>query len=386
LGLQTISRSRSQSIGYSHVVTPPTLSHRALNRATLARQMLLERKSLDPVRATERLLAIQAQEPRPPFLALWTRLKGFRREALDAALKRRDVVRATAMRATLHLMQRADYLAFRTPMQAALDRGLGGVRDRTGDTDMAAVLAEAGRFFATGPQTFEALRSHLTSSFPRADERAIAYGVRLQVPLVQIPETSRWSYAPGGTFTTAVAWLNEPPGTESAPHALALRYLAALGPATVADLQSWTGLPALRAAVDELRPRLRTFRDPNGRELFDLPRAPRPAEDVSAPVRFLPEFDNLILGHADRARVIADAHRPRLRTKNLRVPATFLVDGTVAGLWRIERKGVKARLLAEPFARIQRSVHEELEKEGEALLRFAEEDAQSFDVELVKPA
>jgi hypothetical protein len=342
------------------------LSRRALNRATLARQMLLKREKVKPMAAVERLLALQAQLARPPFIALWSRLEGFRREDLVAAIEKRELVRATMMRGTLHLMTRKDYLAFRAAMQPMLSAGLKRVGDRLKDLDVEAMVAAGRGFFGESPRTFEAFREHLLARDPKCDERAIGYTVRMHLPLIQVPAAGPWGYPASSDFALADSYLDKPVGKDSTPHKLALRYFAAFGPASVADLQSWTGLQSLRAVVDELRPKLRVFRDEAGRELFDVPNGPRPGEDVEAPVRFLPEFDNVLLGYADRARIIDDVHRPKVITKNLRVLPVFLVDGRVAGSWSIDKKKLKI----EPFGKLRPADRKAVDEEGERLLRF----------------
>jgi hypothetical protein len=314
------------------------LSQRALNRAFLARQMLLKREKIKVLPAIERLVALQAQLARPPLIALWSRLENFR----AADLAKADVVRATMMRGTLHLMSRRDYIAFRPAMQPMLNK----LVRRGAEVD----LDDARKFFRQ-PRTFDAFREHLLARDPKCDERAIAYAVRLQLPLSQ---------SESGDFT----FFDQPLSADSTPHALALRYFAAFGPATVADLQSWTGLQSLRNVVKELD--LVTFKDENGRELLDLSKAPRPSEDVEAPVRLLPDFDNAVLGHADRSRIIDDKDRAKVVTKNLRVLPTFLVDGRVAGTWSLEKKNVKL----EPFGKLRAADRAALEEESERLAQF----------------
>jgi hypothetical protein len=334
------------------------LTIRALNRATLARQMLLAREKVKVVAAIERLAGMQAQLARPPFIGLWTRIEGFKRDDLRKAIAKRDVVRATMMRGTIHLMSRRDYLAFRAPLQPMLTRALR--TPATFDPD------EARAFFAE-PRTFDDLRKHLLQRDPKADERAIAYAIRMHLPLIQVPTDAEWSYPGQAGFTVVESWLGESIADDAKPHALALRYFAAFGPASVADLQSWSGLGAMKSVVEELRPKLRVFRDASGKELFDLPKAPRPDEETPAPVRFLPEYDNLLLAFADRSRIIAAEHRPRIFTPNLVVPPTFLVDGFVAGTWKIERKEVKL----DPFVKLSKKTRDELMNEAMDLVALS---------------
>ena len=354
-----------------------TLTTRQLNRATLARQMLLARETATAVAAVERLAGMQAQLAKPPFVGLWTRIEGFQRGDLLKPLQRREIIRATAMRGTLHLMSAADYLALRGPLHPMLIKGLQAIlRERAQNLDMDGLQAEARAFFGGKPATFDALRNHLKAKNPEADERAMAYAIRMHLPLVQVPTDDPWGFPAASDFALADDWLGKKVPTGEAPaHTLVRRYLAAFGPATPRDAQVWSGLQSLRQAFEELRPELATVRDERKRELFDLPDAPRPGEDTPAPVRFLPEFDNLVLAHDDRTRVIADEHRPKVTLKNLQVRATFLVDGFVAGTWKVERKKKTATLVLEPFGKLLKKTVAELEREGTALLRFVEEDA-----------
>jgi Winged helix DNA-binding domain len=355
-----------------------------LNRALLARQMLLTREDLPVPGAIARLVGLQAQLARPPFVGLWTRLQDFGRSDLLAPLHERQVVRVTAMRGTLHLMTASDYVGLRGALQPGLTKGAQAIlRDRQQSFDPVALEAEARSFFGGKPATFDALRNHLKTKDPAADERAMAYTMRMHLPLVQVPVDTSWGFPAASDFALAEDWLGTKVSVEPMPaHELVRRYLAAFGPATPGDAQAWSGLSGLRSVFEELRPNLVTFRDGRKRELFDLPEAPRPAEDEPAPVRFLPEFDNLVLSHDDRTRIMADEHRPKVTLKNLQVRATFLVDGFVAGTWKVERKKKVAALILEPFAKLAKPAVKALEQEGDALLRFAEEDAEAREVRL----
>jgi hypothetical protein len=327
------------------------LSRRALNRATLARQLLLERKKMKPLAAIEKLAGMQAQLPRPPFIGLASRIEGFGREDLVRSIERGDVVRATMMRGTLHFVSRRDYVKLRMALQPMLT--LVALRGRTSGIDVDRVVTEAQRFFKE-PRTFDEFRKQVRAG----DERAIAYTVRMHLPLIQVPAD-----APYGYSSAAVFKLFEDPIDPPDPQALVLRYLAAFGPASVNDMQTWSGLRGLRESFEALRPKLMTFTDERGKELFDLPKARRPDEDVDAPVRFLPEYDNLLLGHADRTRIVPEEYRNRMFMANLAIPAAFLVDGFVAGTWKIERGKVEL----EPFGRLSREAKKALEEEAEKL-------------------
>ena len=346
------------------VMGETTLSRRALNRATLARQLLLERRKMKPLAAIEQLAGMQAQVPRPPFIGLWSRVAGFRREDLIRLIERGEAVRATMMRGTIHLVSRRDYVAWRTTLQPMLTRGMQS-RPRGRSFELDEVLAMARPLFRKAPRTFDEFRDDVLERFPKGDERAMAYAVRMHLPLTQVPAEGRWGYPAAAKFALFEEALDATPALE----ALVLRYLAAFGPASVKDMQMWSGMRDAREAFETLRPKLRTFRDERGKELFDLPKAPRPDEDVEAPVRFLPDYDNLIVGHADRSRIVSDEDRKRLFRANLLTPATFLVDGFVAGTWKIER----GKLALEPFGRLSKKTKDELAREGEKLVQFVEE-------------
>jgi hypothetical protein len=366
-------------------VTAEPITTRQLGRATLARQMLLEREQATATEAVERLCGMQAQEPRPPFVGLWTRIEGFDSGDLSKALNDRSVVRAMLMRATLHLMSARDYVAFRPVLQPVLAGAMRIGGDFAKGLDLDEVLPAARELLDERPRGFDELRKLLQEQFPDVNHRALGYAVRLHVPLVMVPTDDRWAFQRVSEFTPADAWLDQPLVEEDAPEELVRRYLAAFGPAAAADLQTWSGLKGMKKTLDGLRDELAVFRDEAGRELFDLPGAPRPDPDTPAPARFLPDFDNLVLAHKDRSRIVADEHRGKLTTKNLRVRATFLWDGLVRGTWKSERKGKKARLEIEPFEKLPRGAAKPLKEEGEALLRFLEPDATGHAVEIASP-
>jgi hypothetical protein len=348
--------------------------------------MLLERERISVVEAVERLCGMQAQEPRPPFPGLWTRLHGFRREDLHWALHDREVVRGTLMRGTLHLMSAADYLAHRMTLQPMLTRSLALLGTRADGLDEDEVLPVARALLRERPRTFGDLRAALVEVFPGVNDRALGFTTRMHLPLLMIPTEDRWAFPADSRFGLAEDWLGTAISDTSDPAALTLRYLAAFGPATAADVQQWSGLGGIKPVLEALRPHLAVFRDERGRTLFDLPDAPRPPADTPAPPRFLPEFDNLLLAHADRTRVLPDEFRRQvLGSKNGRIPATFLVDGFVAGTWRVERKRKAATLAITPFAELPRDATAPLNDEGDALLRFLEDDAATFDVKLNPP-
>ena len=349
------------------------MNARELNRATLARQLLLAREQLDVVEAVERLGALQAQEPRPPFLALWSRVEGFRRDDLHTALKKGSVVRAMLMRATLHLAGRGQYAQLRPVLDDVMTRAMtGALKGRDQGLDLDKVLPAATKLLKKAPRTFNELRAELSAQFPQVNERALGYAVRTQLPLVMVPSDDAWGFPRDAPFALPAMKLRKPD-----PEALVLDYLAAFGPATAADVQRWSGVQGLKPVLDDLRERLVTFKaDGAKRELFDVPDAPRPGADAEAPPRFLPDFDGLVLAHDDRTRLIADEHKPKIASKNLRIPAMLLWDGFAAGTWRIERKRGAVTLTVIPFGRLPRAAKKALEPEALALLAFAEPDAK----------
>lgn len=366
-------------------MTPPLLTRRALGRATLARQQLLTRATTTPEAMVAQLAGLQAQLARPPFVGLWTRLDGFAREQLLAPIHARRLVRATLMRGTLHVVTAADYLALRAPLQAMLAAGAAGTLGaRQDDLDVDTVLAAARDVLgAEGPLPFDALRDRLAARLPTADVRAMGHTVRMHLPLVQVPdERAAWGWDAKAPFTPAGAWLDAPCATDTSPETLVRRYLAAFGPATAADASAWSGLRKLGPVFTALRDQLHVLHDERGRELFDLPDAPRPDEDADAPVRFLPEYDNAILGHADRTRIVPAAYASRLVTRNLQIPATVLIDGMVAGTWRVARARGTATLTVQPFATLAPRDVPALEAEGEALARFVEPAATTCVVQI----
>lgn len=345
------------------------ISQRALNRATLARQLLLRRHDMPALQAVEHLVGLQAQAPFPPYFGLWCRLAGFRPQELAELLTERQVVRIVLMRGTVHLVSAADCLWLRPLTQPLLTRYLDQVYGKQlAALDQHAVIEVGRELLAGAPMTAAALGAGLAERFPEAGAAELAQLMRSRVALVQVPPRAVWGRAGQTAYATAEFWLERELHPEPSLEELVLRYLAAFGPATVADVQAWSGLTGLREVVDRLRPRLVTLADEAGRELFDLPDAPRPGEDEPAPVRLLAPFDNLLLSHSDRTRVISDEHRKRVVTINGQVHGTVLVDGFVHGTWKRD----KAVLTVEPFLPMSAAQEQEIMKEAAALLEFAE--------------
>jgi hypothetical protein len=346
---------------------------RELNRATLARQGLLERTAASPVDMVERLLGLQAQEPKPPFIGLWTRIQDFDAADLRSALLDGDVVRATLMRATLHLMSARDYAELRSSLQPALDSAMAGILKARGEGVVVDdTLAAARKLLARGKKlTFDEIRDALSDRFPDVDHRALGYVTRTGLPLAMVPTADPWGFPRDSQFALVPKVVKQ-----AATEELVRRYLAAFGPATPGDMQVWSGLKGLKETFAALEGEIEDL----GGSLFDVPGAPRPGADADAPVRFLPAFDNMLLAHKDRTRIIDDEHRPKVVTKNLRIHPTFLVDGFAAGMWSIKATKTKATLTLEPFGKLTKRVQKELSEEGEALLRFAEPEAGAAEV------
>jgi hypothetical protein len=357
------------------------LSLRDLNRATLARHMLLEREGMPVAAAIERLVGLQAQQALPPYVGLWTRLRDFSREDLASLIEDRTVVKATLMRVTLHLCTADDFVRFRTTLQPALAAASADIaRQRGADFDRDNLLAAARRFIGERPRTFAEISDMLAKLMPDQDVGAMRYTVRTHIPLVQVPINSGWSYPGKPEFTLAEPWIGRRISAKDSLRELVFRYLAAFGPASVTDMQTWSGLPNLKEAFEKLRPELKVYRTDGRRELFDLPDSTLPGEDVPAPVRFLPEWDNLLLSHSKRTRVVADEYRSRVYLPGLRVAATILVDGFVRGAWKIEKSKTAATLAIEPFDKLTKKDRTALTEEGERLVRFIEPDLRNHEI------
>ncbi|MGI5459145.1 winged helix DNA-binding domain-containing protein [Streptomyces sp. CA-249302] len=406
--------------------TAPVLGTCALNRATLARQLLLERSPLTAEAAIEHLLGLQAQNVKPPYYALAARLDGFAPERLSRLMADREVVRIVTMRSTIHTHTAADCLTLRPLVQPARDRELTNFRKGLEGVDLDRLATLARELVETEPRTMKQLREALLTEWPTADPQSLAIAARCRLPLVQVTPRGLWGQSGQVALTTAEHWLGRnrtgrptaptttapapgtpastptaaasptpdapastpaaaaspTPGTPAStpaapapsPDPTVLRYLAAFGPASVKDMQAWAGLTRLRDAFERLRPQLVTFRDENGVELFDLPDAPRPDADTPAPPRFLPEFDNLLLSHADRTRVVPPEYWGRSWVGNIAY-CTFLVDGFLAGVWKLTDDA----LVVQPFGRLTKAQRADAVTEGARMLDTMHPGA-SYDV------
>jgi hypothetical protein len=342
---------------------PDVLTRRDLNRALLARQLLLERQDISADEAIGRVAGLQAQASAPPFVGLWTRLAGFDQAELQQLIDERRIVRATMMRHTIHFVRADDYVWLRPTIQPALDANFGAqTRKRLAGVDIDPFLEAARSQFAERPLTFAEVKELLASLAPDSDVDAITYGVRTHLSLIGVPNGSRWRFGGRAPFVLAEDWLGRRLAKPD-PREMVRRYLRAFGPATPGDATAWSGVGGMRQVFESMRDELVVFRDEAGRELFDVPGAPLPPGDTEVPVRFLPEFDNTLLGHKDRTRVIADEHRPLVYITAGRMVGTILLDGFATAAWRI-KDGEPA---IEPFRRLTKAERNAIEPEAEAL-------------------
>jgi hypothetical protein len=359
------------------------LDARALNRALLERQLLLRRSTLSTSGAIERLVGMQAQIPADPYVALWSRLEGFKTEDLATLITDRKAVRMSLFRATIHLVTARDALALRPVLQPALARlfqsGSPFGRKLAG-VDLERVLALGRALVDERPRTSAELRPLLHKRWPKRDPDSLAAAIGYLLPLVQVPPRGVWGASGQPRRTTLETWVGRPLGKPRAPDALIVRYLAAFGPATVADARTWSGLAGLSEVFERLRPRLRTFRDESGRELFDVPDAPLPDPKTPAPIRFLPVYDNIVLSHADRTRIV----RPfEIRRAGYLEGASFgsvLIDGFVGATWTMKRDAKAATMRTVLLGRFSKRDRVAVEEEATRLLAFVAGNAMSREV------
>jgi hypothetical protein len=339
--------------------------------------MLLRRRRVPVLDALERLVGLQAQVPRDPYVALWSRLDRFRPSALAEPMDDRRALRMTLLRGTLHTVTAADAIAIRPLLQPVVERMLrsqASFRKATDGLDLDRLLARYRVMLEESPRTRAQLAEAIGDRVAGRDAATLSLAMYL-LPTVQVTPRGLWGRTGPSAFTTVEAWLGRPVDGSTDIGAVILRYLAAFGPATVADAQAWSGLPGLRAAFEALRTRLRTFRDERGRELFDVPDGALPDPDTPAPVRFLPEYDNVALGHKDRSRII-----PEGVTQWTEVGwGAVLVDGFAAARWRLSTGGGRATVRIEPFRRLSRLERGAVSEEGARLAMFLAPEAERRD-------
>ena len=321
-------------------MAPDTLTLRQLNRATLARQLLLERATMPAIDTIRHLVGLQAQEPPDPFIGLWSRLNGFTTDELDQLLLDRAVVRLTVQRGTMHAVTADDCLVLRPLAQPLLTQQLHAHQDFRGafdDMDLDAVMTVARDLLTESPRSTKQLRLLLGERFPAHDAAAMAFACRNQLPFIQVPPRGLWARPGEVVGTTPEAWLGRSASDAPSVDDVMVRYLAAFGPATVQDAATWSRYTGLREVFERLRRQLRTFRDEAGKEYFDIPEGPVVDADTPAPVRFLPQYDNLLLSHADRTRFTGGEDFSQVWLTQTKFLGTVLVDGMVAGMWRFDQ-------------------------------------------------
>ena len=349
------------------------LSQRELNRATLARQLLLQRSPMRALDAIEHLVGMQAQAPFAPYYGLWSRLDGFTGDELSDMLTSRTAVRIVLMRGTIHLVTAKDCHQLRPLVQPALDRMLRANSTHgkaLASIDVDAVVNAARLLLDAEALTPGEIGARLAEQWPDTPPGSLAEAARSLLPLVQVPPRALWQRSGQVRLTTATAWLGTPRGKSLTIDQAVLRYVAAFGPASAADVQTWSGLTRLGEVLERLE--LMRFKTKGGQTLYDLPDAPRPAADVPAPLRLVAPFDNILLSHADRSRVISDEHRKQLFSgKNGVFPGTVLVDGFVAGTWELVGKGESTSMRVQPYVPFKRGVRCEVQAEGNRLLECA---------------
>jgi hypothetical protein len=357
-------------------MTETTLTLRQLNRTLLHRQMLLARQTIDPYSAVRRLGAMQSQLPNPPYLGLWARLDDFQRADLTALMESRRVVRAPWNRSTLHLVTDEDHQKFRPLIAPALVRGMKSFHGRNLDgLDLDALVSEAIPHLAEAPRSMGEVKDHLLKIYPDRMGEALNYAARTLIPLVQVPPGGTWGVGSMAKYALAEQWLGA--SGEAASLADFFRhYLTGYGPASVMDFQVWTGLTGLQKPLAAHRDAFTVYRDEGGRELWDVPGGDIINGDAPAPVRLVPEYDNLVIAHQDRRRILADDDRKKVFLTAARVLGTVLVDGFVAGVWKLEKPTKKLlRVVVEPFGALSPSDRQAVADESERLARWVDEAA-----------
>ncbi|RJX39701.1 winged helix DNA-binding domain-containing protein [Paenibacillus pinisoli] len=394
--------------------TNRTLSLKRLNRALLERQLLLKRSTISPLEAIERLAGIQAQAPMPPYYALWSRLENFQPEALAQLLSNRQAVRIALMRSTIHLVSARDARFFRRTLAPMLERSIISFNGKKlNGVDLNQLAAATVKLASEKPVTFEELGKLLQREWPEHTPAVLSSSARNLVPLAQIPPRGLWGQGGAARHVPLEHWLgngphhseadsasdvrreysyhgadgtsnvhrNDPdsgvddPGAletnqDAAIKSMLFRYLSAFGPASIKDMQAWSGMTRLKPYIQEWISELECFQDEAGNDLYDLPGAPLPPEDTPAPPRYLSEFDNMLISYNDRSRIMPAAYKPKIITINGLVRSTFLTDGFVSGIYSIEVDKETATLRLQPFEPISSADLELLREEGARLLEF----------------
>ncbi len=367
---------------------PELLDNRTLNRTLLARQGLLERSATPAIAMVERLVGMQAQVPGNPYVGLWSRISDFRPEELSQAIAERRAVRAGALRATIHLLSARDCLAIQPITGSVLAKSFQsqfGRRLTAAGADTDAVVAAGRELLAEQPRTRAEIRNLLAPRWPDVDPELLGHAVVHLTPLVQIPPRGLWDGRGQATWSPTAQWLGAELDPEPSVDRLALRYLAAFGPASTADMRTWSTLTGLRKVVERLRPRLRTFHDESGRELLDVEDGLFADPNTPAPPRFLPEYENLTLSHADRSRVLGGVG-PGLPFPRGGTVGALLADGFYRANWQLVEQDETAILTIDRFARLPSDPPGTLaavEQEADRFVHFLAPDASSHEVRFV---
>jgi Winged helix DNA-binding domain len=360
----------SEVAGTSRPV-PGVLSLRALNRATLDRQMLLSRSDRPVMQAVRHLCGLQAQTTHSWYAGLWSRLEDFDPQQVVTLMQDRQLVRIAAMRSTIHLVTADDALTMRPLLQSVGERSFASNWGKNlPGVDLAEVVTAGVALLEEHSMTFNDLGKRLAEKWPDRDGASMAQAVRTYAALVQPPPRGLWGRSGQAVHTPIQHFLGRPLATDASIDELILRYLAAFGPASVQDAQTWSGLTRLGEVFERLRSRLIAYADEQGRELFDLPESPRPAEGVEAPIRFLYDYDNLLLSHADRTRVLSPAYRTLLWPPGNFVLGSVLVDGFVRASWKPEKSKGRMHLVVTSFEAFPARQRSAIEAEGRRLLEF----------------
>jgi hypothetical protein len=337
--------------------------------------------------AIEWLVGLQSQNPADSYVALWSRLENFRTEDLASLISDRKAVRMGLMRATIHLTTARDALALRPIVQPVLERTFrtsSPFGRKLESVDIERLLKLGRERVEERPLTSAELRPILHKRWPKRDQESLAMAVAYLLPLVQVPPRGVWGKSGQARRTTLEAWLGRPLAKSRSPDAMVLRYLAAFGPATAGDARTWSGLSGLQEVFERLRPRLRTFRDERGRELFDVPDGPLPDPETPAPPRFLPVFDNIVLSHADRARIVRPFDPQSLGYMQQASFGSILIDGFVRATWTVKNAPKIATLRIVLIDRLLKRERAAVEDEAARLLAFMAADAPSRDVILAE--
>ena len=361
--------------------SPPVLSNLQLNRALMARQFLVERVDLRVIEVLEHLVGMQAQVPASPYVGLWNRVRNFDPGQLSDLLVSRSAVRAVLMRSTLHLVSSRDLGAIWPLTRKVGERQFKSsqfARDLVG-LEVGAIVNIADQVLKQSPRTQAALGKALASHWPDRTPLSLAYAVRSGLPLVQIPPRGLWGKSGQATWARAQDWLGRSIAQRASLRSMFWRYLAAFGPATIADFQCWSGLTGIRDRIEHWRSELRAFRDERGRELFDLAEGILPDPERTVPVRFLPEFDNALLAHADRSRVIPE----QFCTRVIIGQPTVLIDGFVRGTWKLSRDRSASVLSISLFDSLPRGRSADLKRAANELAEFMTGRVKKAKIEMI---